>query len=325
MTWYENVVRVCMGIQPGERVLLITDKKLAKEQDQLAEIIESLEPAEFIRWTLPEKERPLKTAPDDILEAVRTFDVGIHFLGTTSVEEQPYRLSLVKAAAEGGTIRFSAGLHIDQDIIDNELSADYEEISDITHRLYNHLQGASEVHLTSPLGTDLRMSIKGRPVAVDPGIMRDPGYYNLPAGECYVAPLENSANGKLVIDKSFPGILIKDPITLLFEKGRVVDVKGGKEAKALLKQIKAAEKQKNGNGTRTIAELGIGTNTAARITGNVMTDEKVLGTVHIAIGHNAVKPYNGVNHAPIHLDGVMGDPTLVIDGETLIENGNYLI
>ena len=67
------------------------------------------------------------------------------------------------------------------------------------------------------------------------------------------------------------------------------------------------------------------TNPNARLQGNVLTDEKVMGTVHIAIGHNALASYGGQNRAPIHLDGVIGQPTLVVDGETLIENGKYLV
>ena len=325
MKWYENVVNVCVGVQPGERILLITDQALSKEQDQLAKTIEAIGPAELRRWTLPENERPLKVAPPEILECARTFDAGIQFLSYTSTEEQPYRFSLVQATADGSKMRFGVGLNIDQAIFDNELMADYQEVADITHKLYDFLQGRSDVHITSPLGTDLKLSIKGRQVAVDPGVMRTPGFRNLPSGECYVAPIENSANGLLVIDKSFPGILIKEPIHLTFEKGRVVNVAGGAEAKQLLEVITDAETKPHGEGSRTIAELGIGTNPYARITGNVMTDEKVMGTIHIAIGHNAVPPYNGKNHAPIHLDGVMGSPTVTVDGAPLIDNGTYLI
>ena len=325
MTWYENVVHVCMGIQPGERVLLITDEALSAEQELLAQAITAVKPGTIVRWTLPERQRPLKIAPKDILECARTFDVGIQFLGYTSTPEQPYRFSLLQAAADGGQIRFAVGLNIDQAIIDNELNADYKEISAITYRLRDVLQGKSQVHISSPLGTDLSFSIEGRQVAIDPGLIREPGYYNLPAGECYVAPLEDSANGVLVVDKSFPGILIAQPIQLTFKNGRVVDIQGGREAAQLLTIIEEGEQKPNGEGCRVIAELCIGTNTAARITGNVMTDEKVMGTIHIAIGHNAVAPYNGQNTAPIHLDGVMGVPTLVVDGITLIDGGQYLV
>ncbi len=325
MSWYENVVHVCMGIRPGERVLLITDEGLSDEQDLLAETIEAVGPRELMRWTLPEDQRPLTVAPDPLLDAARGFDAGIQFLSYTSTPEQPYRMSLVRATAEGGRMRFGVGLNIDQAIFDNELSADYEQIAAITHRLYEVLQGKSDVHITSPLGTDLRFRITGRQVAIDPGVIRQPGFYNLPSGECYVAPIEDSAEGVLIVDKSFPGILIRQPIHLTFERGRVVDISGGAEAEELLRVITEGEQKEHGEGCRTIAELGIGTNPAARITGNVMTDEKVMGTIHIAIGHNAVAPYNGQNVAPIHLDGVMGGPTLIVDGEVLIDNGDYLV
>lgn len=325
MNWYENVVHVCMGIQPGERVLLITDQALGNEQELLARTIEAAWPGELVRWTLPEDQRPLTVAPPEILDCARTFDVGIQFLSHTTTAEQPYRFSLIKATAEGGRMRFAVGLNIDQAIIDHELSADYEQIAAITFRLRDCLTGREKVRITSPLGTDLSFLITGRQVAVDPGVIRQPGYYNLPAGECYIAPVEDSANGLLVVDKSFPGILIEEPIRLTFKKGRVVDIQGGTEAEELLRVIETGERQPDGEGCRVIAELGIGTNPAARITGNVMTDEKVMGTIHIAIGHNAVAPYNGKNKAPIHLDGVMGNPTLIVDGETLIDNGEYLV
>lgn len=308
MKWYENVVNVCMGIQPSERVLLITDAALAAQQKLLARAIEAVGPGELVVWTLPEAQRPLQVAPPEILKCARIFDAGIQFLATTSVQEQPYRLSLVNAAAEGRYIRFGVGLNIDQAILEHELSTDYKRVAAITQKLYDRLQGKANDHITSPLGTDLELNIAGRQVAVDPGIIRKPGYNNLPAGECYVAPLETSANGIFIVDKSFPGIMIEEPIRLTFEQGRVVNIAGGHEAEELLRQIEEGESKPNGEGCRTIAELGIGTNPAARITGNVMTDEKVLGSIHIAIGHNAVPPYNGQNHAPIHLDGVMAAP-----------------
>lgn len=325
MKWYENVVNVCMGIRPGERVLLITDAALSAEQELLAQTIKEAKPGTLHRWTLPEAERPLQVAPPDILEFARTCDVGIQFLGSTTTDEQPYRLSLLKAVAEGGKCRFAAGLGIDQSILEHELTANYREVATITYKLYERLQGRSQIRITSPQGTDLTLSIAGRQVAVDPGIIRKPGYNNLPAGECYVAPIETSANGVLIVDKSFPGILIREPIRLTFENGRAVDIAGGGEAAQLREQIEAGEQKPFGENSRVIAELGIGTNPAARITGNVMTDEKVMGTIHVAIGHNAVAPYNGQNHAPIHLDGVMSNPTLIVDGGVLIDQGRYLV
>jgi leucyl aminopeptidase (aminopeptidase T) len=168
------------------------------------------------------------------------------------------------------------------------------------------------VHVTTHLGTDLTFSIAGRDIKADTGLIHQPCQFgNLPAGECFVAPLENSAEGMLVVDKSFPGLVVDQPVRMIFEKGRAVAVEGGAEA--------------HGENCRVIAELGIGTNPKARLTGNLMTDEKVMGTIHVAIGDNASPSYGGANEAPIHIDGVVGQPTLVVDGESLIEKGNYLV
>jgi leucyl aminopeptidase (aminopeptidase T) len=188
------------------------------------------------------------------------------------------------------------------------------------------LQGKDKVHITTPLGTDLTFSIAGRDVKEDTGLIHQPGEFgNLPAGECFVAPLEDSAQGVLVADKSFPELVVKQPVRMTFEKGRVVAVEGGAEAEELLRRIAYGEQQEYGANCRVIAELGIGTNPKARLTGKLITDEKVMGTIHIAIGDNATPTFGGANRAPIHIDGVVGQPTLVVDGETLIEGGKYRV
>ena len=217
-------------------------------------------------------------------------------------------------------------MQIDDKMLQNELSADYREIAAITQRLKERLQGKDKVHITTSLGTDLTCSIAGRDIKADTGLIHQPGQFgNLPAGECFVAPLEQSAEGVLVVDKSFPELVVKQPVHMVFEQGRVVAIEGGAEAQELLRRIEYGELLEHGENCRTIAELGIGTNPKARLTGKLMTDEKVMGTIHVAIGDNASPSYGGANEAPIHIDGVVGQPTLVVDGETLIENGDYLV
>ena len=75
----------------------------------------------------------------------------------------------------------------------------------------------------------------------------------------------------------------------------MVDIQGGREAQQLLAMIADGERKPHGEGCRVVCELGIGTNPNARLQGNVLTDEKVMGTVHIAIGHNALAAYGGQN------------------------------
>ena len=323
--WAKNIVHNCMAIQPGERVMLITDAGMDKLHKALRAEIEAIGPGELWEFVLQDEQRPLTALPPDWLERIGTFDVAIELFAKSILpEELGFRIERVDNLA-GNHIRYAWGSKIDDAILENELSADYNEIGAVTNRLADVMKDAKDVHITTALGTDLRMSIEGRRVIPDSGLFHEPGKVgNLPAGECYVAPLEDSANGTLVVDKSFPDIIIKEPIYLTFKVGRVTDISGGNEARQLEAIIEKGEAQPDGEGCRTIGELGIGTNAMARLTGNVMTDEKVLGTVHVALGNNTGS-YGGVNAAPIHIDGVVGDATLVVDGKTLIDNGNFLV
>ena len=159
------------------------------------------------------------------------------------------------------------------------------------------------------------MSLAGREWKTDTGILRGQGVFgNLPGGEIYIAPIEDSAEGVLVIDKSLPGLLLTEPVRMVFEKGRVTQIEGGAGAEYLEKAI-----AQHGESTHIIAELGIGTNPQARLQGNIITDEKVFGTIHVAIGRNDF--LGGKNIAPIHIDGVVSQPTLWVDGKMLLDNG----
>jgi leucyl aminopeptidase (aminopeptidase T) len=110
--------------------------------------------------------------------------------------------------------------------------------------------------------------------------------------------------------------LVDEPIRVTFERGRIVAVEGGKAAETMRRTIAEA-----GTGADVVAELGIGTNERARVTGSVITDEKVLGTAHVAFGDNASPSYGGDNRASIHVDGVMADATIEADGTVVFARG----
>lgn len=324
--WVENIVDVCMAIQPGEKVLLITDEPMDMMHKLLVERITQIGPSEMWSYTVADAVRPLPHYPAMLYDLAGQVDVVLIFEHRRNPEiETPRALEMVQAV-EHGNARFASGPMINPSILEYELSADYHEIAALTNRLGDRLERRGRVRLTTPLGTDLEMDISGRQVMRDTGLFHKPrDHGNLPAGECYVAPIENRTNGVFVVDKSFPGILISEPIRLTVEQGRVADIQGGREAQQLLDMIRQGEQKPYGEGCRVVCELGIGTNPNARLQGNVLTDEKVMGTVHIAIGHNALASYGGQNRAPLHLDGVIGDPTLIVDGDTLIREGKYLV
>ncbi|MFQ5616838.1 MAG: aminopeptidase [Anaerolineales bacterium] len=323
--WAKNIVHTCMNISVGERVLLITDQPMAQMRERLMPEILAADPAQVWGYTLPDAARPLLEYPPLLHQAAAQSEAVMVFYAHVPPEETPGRLTFWRTCRENGA-RVGYGAQIDDSILENELSADYEAIAAITRRLKARLQGKERVRITTPLGTDLTCSIAGRDIKEDTGLIHQPGRFgNLPAGECFVAPLEDSAEGRLVVDKSFPELVVSQPVRMIFETGRVVASEGGAEAEEILRRIEHGEGLEHGENCRIIAELGIGTNPKARLTGKLITDEKVMGTLHVAIGDNASPSYGGANPAPIHIDGVVGQPTRVVDGEILIEEGKYLV
>ena len=112
--------------------------------------------------------------------------------------------------------------------------------------------------------------------------------------------------------------VVKNPIKITVEKGYATKITGGTEARKLVKML-----SKFGKKGRNIAELGIGTNDKVKLSGNLLEDEKVLGTVHIALGNN--KSMGGNISVPIHVDGVIKKPTVYFDGKIIMKNGKLLI
>jgi leucyl aminopeptidase (aminopeptidase T) len=156
----------------------------------------------------------------------------------------------------------------------------------------------------------------------DIGLIHKPGDFgNLPAGEAALAPVEGSTSGTLVIDNMVDtamGLSITQPLKVAVKDGRARSFVGPDAAK-LKSILEAADKN-----AYNIAELGIGTNPKARLIGNLLEDEKVLGTVHIAVGDNTSFT-GGHTRSNIHLDGILLQPTVKIDKRLLMQNGKLLV
>ena len=199
------------------------------------------------------------------------------------------------------------------------MNVDYEHIAALSRRLADKLDAADDVHITTRLGTDLRFSIAGRKAESDGGLYHETGAFgNLPAGEASAGPVEGTASGRLVIDGSMATIgLLSEPLIYDIEGGIVQNISGGPEAAVLANTL-----EPYGQAARSLAELGIGTNSGALMTGNILEDEKILGTIHIAVGNNM--SYGGSVDVPIHLDGVIQSPTVLLDGKAIMEEGSLL-
>jgi leucyl aminopeptidase (aminopeptidase T) len=205
---------------------------------------------------------------------------------------------------------------VTEDMFRRTIPIDYDHLETLGRSLASQLTGAEVCQITAPAGTDVELSLRGREGRSDDGDLAGAGAFgNMPAGEAYIAPDEHGGHGTIVFDASVASSgLLDQPITVHFEAGRAVRIEGGLEADTL-----AATLDSGGPAGRVIAELGIGTNPGATITGRILEDEKVEGTIHIAFGTNT--GIGGQNESSVHIDGVITRPTVALDGRVIMRDG----
>ena len=199
--------------------------------------------------------------------------------------------------------RFASLPHFDPDMFFTSMRVDWQALADRTSKLASEMNRADNVLIETPNGTNLRLSKKGRSAAGDDGLLRAPGSFgNLPAGEVYLAPVEGTSEGVMVIEYA-PTRKLASPLSLVIKGGNVIDIIGDEPYRITLEQ-KFAENARN----RNIAELGIGTNDRATRPDNILEAEKILGTIHIALGDNS--GFGGTVKTPFHEDYVFYEPTV---------------
>jgi leucyl aminopeptidase (aminopeptidase T) len=310
----------CLAVKPGEHFQALVDEPFADVGARLCDAALEAGAASAACVVVPDSGRPLTTSYEPFVASLGTTDaVCFWFMHIHDGEFAGFRKPLYARARETGT-RVAFGGRMDRSMLEHEMAADYGALRELSAQLGARLSGSRSVRVTTPGGTDCTFDVTGREWRLDDGVLDQPGAFgNLPAGEVFVAPLATGADGVCVIDCSIAlggEGLVDAPIQLTFRAGRIVGIEGGRSAESTRAAIAEA-----GTGADVVAELGIGTNERARITGSVITDEKVLGTAHVAFGDNASASYGGDNRAAIHVDGVMADATIEADGEVVMVAG----
>ena len=196
------------------------------------------------------------------------------------------------------------------------ITANYSEIENLTFKITNLLSNSQNAKIVKDRRV-LTMSLKGRKGIASTGIYKKPGTSgNLPSGEAYIAPVEETAEGEMIIDGSMVGVgKVTEPLHVKIKAGKVAEIKG-KDAVQLSILL---ENEKNAS----LCELGIGTNMKAKITGNILEDEKAYGTIHIAFGTNT--SFGGTIKADCHMDGVILGADLYLDDVLILSKGKFLI
>ena len=298
-----------MGLKKGETALVVCDKPLRKIGRILFEKAAELEFDAIFLEMIPLKmhgEEP----PSLVAEAMKSSDVVV-VPTSTSLSLTAARRQACDAGARIATLPT-----ITEDIMKRAIPADYSKIKERSIRVANVLSQTNAARVTTESGTDITLSLEGRKALADFGIYHKKGDFgNLPAGEACIAPVEGTSSGVIVVDGAIAGIGKMDsPCMITVEKGIVKNIENCPELEKIL--------DKYGESARCIAELGVGTNDKAKVIGNVLEDEKVMGTVHIALGNNIA--FGGVIDVPVHLDCIILDPTLEVEGGDIIDKGRYV-
>jgi leucyl aminopeptidase (aminopeptidase T) len=307
-----TVIRDCMGISPGEEVLVICNP-VTEEIGALMRIEAQGEGADATLAVISERDSAAAEPPDTVAAAMEKADVVL----AATIQSLSHTAARKRASEAGVRIGTLPG--VTEEMLARLMNVDLEETRRLSWAVAELMNDASEARITCPHGSDLRMGLEGRLAIADGGELGTRGAFgNLPCGEGFIAPVEGTTEGTLVVDGSIAGVgLLDTPVSLTVKGGHLKEATGG-DGEALMRLLTA-----HGEDGTNVAELGIGTNDEAILTGNILEDEKILGTAHVAFGASAA--IGGTVQVPVHLDCVILKPTVEIDGRAIVSGGELLL
>ena len=305
----DRAVNQALRLRPGEKFLLVTDRQKMEIAEALAFYAKKAG-AETTTYLMTETLRPITEPTRQFKELIRGASATVYLL-EGRFPEKPFRGFMVSEGGKHGRICMMPGLT--RDMMERLVAIDFSEMARFTKKVMRAIKDADDVVVENAAGTRIAFSVKGRAWSEDIGDISKKGKHgNLPAGECYTAPVEETFTGKIVIG------LIDDKLghgTMTFKAGRLVDFEGA----GIAEVIKIVGKDAT---ARIIGEFGIGTNKGARICPNMLEAEKAFGTVHFAIGDSYGIGFNKSKH---HYDGLVDKVTIFAKGRILARDGKFLL
>src|SRR5918996_1578225 len=304
------VVRECLVVKEGEEALVICNPATLRIGELLREEAGGAG-AEAVLTLMTERSSHGSEPPPTVAEAMAAADVVM----APTVQSLSHTAAR-KRATDGGA-RCATLPGVTEQMLARVMSADMDGVRRKGHAVAEALDRASEARISDDNGTNLRLDLSGRKAILDAGDLSERGAFgNLPCGEGFIAPA--GGEGTLVIDGSLAGIgLVEEPVELVLEGGHLTSARGG-QGMAFMELLTV-----HGDDGTNIAELGIGTNERAVLTGEILEDEKIQGTCHVAFGASA--GIGGTVQVPVHLDCIVMKPTVELDGEPILRDGELLV
>jgi leucyl aminopeptidase (aminopeptidase T) len=305
----QTILTRSLAVAPGEEVLVIVDPGTLSIGRALRDGARAIG-AEATLAAMDERASHGAEPPRPVAAAMAACDVFIAPT-TKSLSHTRARARASAVGARGATMP-----GVTAEMLERVMAGDYERMVTRSRTVAGLLDSGAQARVTCPRGTDVTLELSGRAGMADDGVLSARGAFgNLPAGEGFIAPLSGTGT---IVASSLAGIGVsEDPARLTMEDGQLVGAERGGGLELL------AELRAHGELGTNLAELGVGTNDSATLTGNVLEDEKILGSVHLAFGASA--GIGGTVSVPVHLDVVVIDATLEIDGRPVLEAGRYLL
>jgi leucyl aminopeptidase (aminopeptidase T) len=305
-----TVIDQCLGIREAEEVVVVVDDATRAIGDALRDAA-AQRGAEAVLTVMDPRPRDGAEPPAAVAGALREADV---FIAPTSRSLSHTRAR--KAASEAGA-RGATLPGVTEDMLARLMACDFATLQRRSRALADLLSNAGEARFTCPRGSDFTMDLSGRTGVADDGDLSGPNAFgNLPCGEGFIAP--RSGQGTVVASTlASIGLSTEEPVVLTVQQGRLTDANGANGV-LFLETLHAG-----GELGTNLAELGIGTNERATLTGNVLEDEKILGTVHVAFGASA--GIGGTVSVPVHLDCVVLEPTLDVGDTRVLQDGRFVL
>ncbi len=323
----QQAIDNCLRIQPGERVVVITDQPTRQIGDALRAAAEKI--AGNVTFFVMEDfgPRPVRF-PDAIAQALQVTDVSIYAAQGAEGELQTFRRQMLQVIDAHPNIRHAHMIGITPQIMSDGMCSDYAEIQRVSKWVYEKVKGAKEIRVTTQKGCDFtaRFSPDLKWLISDGDIQ--PGRWkNLPDGEVFTCP--QTLDGHVVIDGCL-GDYFTERYASLAETPVILDVRDGRALRESLRcdngQLRLEldryvfETDENSN---RVGEFAIGTNTGlTHLIYNLLQDEKFPG-IHIAFGSSYPHKTGATWDSTAHVDGVLIAPSIYVDGQTLMDQGRF--
>jgi aminopeptidase len=318
----QNALQYVLEAKKGEKLVIFCDDSRAAIGEAFEAGAEALgvNVKLIVLGTEPQVFR--KEIPPKLMKYLTTQRADVYvnlFRGVR--EETPFRIKFIHLEADGKTrLGHCPGVTLDM-LTEGSLALTAEEHAQtqtFAAALMEKIKDAVRFEIKTPAGTKLSLSMKGRAFITDTKLDRElMKWMNLPTGEVYGAPVEDSLQGTLVCDMAVGGIgPLKEPVTLKVKAGKVDAVKS--ENTDVLKRVQ--DTLHTDAMAKVVGEFAFGVNPKARLVEEFLEDEKMLGTVHIAFGDNTDMP-GGKNTSSNHMDLMMNKPTVT----AFSENGSKIL